>query len=242
MIGGMKQILDFHGDKITAERICAAEEGLDAYDIFCFPLLSSTNETLRSLAEDGAPSGTVVIAEGQTLGKGTKGRSFCSPRGKGVYLSVLFRPQIALQSLSLVTPFVAVAVARAIARISGISPEIKWVNDLLVNGRKLGGVLTEASISSEDGRLRYVVVGIGINVLCAELPDELSRIAISIEESSGRKIDRSTLIAAMLSELSPLLRGELPKGLLTEYRRRCAFLGTRVNVTRGNERFTALFV
>ena len=239
MIGGMRQILDFHGDKITAERIFAAEDRLEGYDIFCFPILSSTNVTLRSLAEDDALSGTVVIAEGQTEGKGTKGRSFCSPRGKGIYLSVLFRPQIGMQALSLVTPFVAVVVARAIERVSGVAPDVKWVNDLFFGGRKLGGILTETSISS-DGRLRYVIVGIGVNVLSAQFSDELSRIAVSIEEVSGKKVDRSTLIAAMLSELSPLLHGELPQNLIEDYRRRCAFLGTRVSVTRGNERFTAL--
>lgn len=239
MIGAMRQILDFHGDKITAERIFAAEDRLEGYDIFCFPILSSTNVTLRSLAEDDALSGTVVIAEGQTEGKGTKGRAFCSPRGKGVYLSVLFRPQIEMQALSLVTPFVAVAVARAIERVSGVAPDVKWVNDLFFGGRKLGGILTETSISS-DGRIRYVIVGIGVNVLSAQFSGELSKIAVAIEEVSGKRVDRSTLIAAILSELSPLLRGELPQNLIEDYRRRCAFLGTRVSVTRGNERFTAL--
>ena len=141
-----------YSEPITSECIRAGASDLSGYDIFCFPLLSSTNDTLKGLAEDGAPAGTVVIAEGQLAGKGTKGRSFASPRGRGLYLSVLFRPQIALKDISLITPFAAVAAACAVERVAGISPGIKWVNDLLLRGKKLGGILTEAVVApSGDG-------------------------------------------------------------------------------------------
>lgn len=230
------------GEPITPERILSSIDGLDGYDVFCFPLLSSTNDTLRGLAADGAPAGTVVIAEGQLAGKGTKGRSFASPRGKGIYLSALFRPQIAVKDISLITPFAAVAVARATQRVAGISPGIKWVNDILLCGKKLGGILTEAVVSSTGDGIDDVIVGIGLNVCAGGLPDELADIAISIEDATGKVIDRNRLIAEILSELKPLLCGTLPSDFLTEYRSRCEILSRRVRVTRGNESFLALAV
>jgi BirA family biotin operon repressor/biotin-[acetyl-CoA-carboxylase] ligase len=228
-----------YSEPITSERIRTGVNDLDGYDIFCFPLLSSTNDTLKGLAEDGAPAGTVVIAEGQLAGKGTKGRTFASPRGRGIYLSALFRPQMAAKDISLITPFAAVAAARAVERVAGISPGIKWVNDLLLRGKKLGGILTEAVVAPAGDGLDYVIVGIGLNVRAGGLPDELLDIAISIEEATGKAVDRSLLAASLLSELKPLLRGDLSDGFLTEYRRRCEILSRRVCVSRGNESFFA---
>ena len=107
-----------------------------------------------------------MIAEGQLAGKGTKGRSFASPRGKGIYLSALFRPQIAVKDISLITPFAAVAVARATQRVAGISPGIKWVNDILLSGKKLGGILWMQNI------LQHLILFMAILkwVILANLP------------------------------------------------------------------------
>ena len=124
---------------------------------------SSTNDVLKAMAEAGASEGTVLVAGEQTRGKGRRGRSFASAAGKGVYLSALLRPELPMEALMPLTGFTAAAMSRAVLRVADVRPQIKWVNDLVLNGKKLCGILTESAFSA-NGQPGYIVVGIGLNV------------------------------------------------------------------------------
>ncbi len=166
----------------------------------------STNKVLREMAFDGAPGGQVVIANEQTMGRGRMGRSFFSPSGKGIYFSYLLRPDVAPQDAVTLTAWTGVAMVRAIERVAGFSPGIKWVNDLVSNGRKLCGILTEMSIESETGRISSIIIGIGINVNndASDFPDDIKNIATSIELETGSSVSRAELVASMVEEMDKL--------------------------------------
>ena len=156
-----------------------------------FPSLTSTNTVLKSLAAEDAPAGTAVLAVTQTAGRGRLGRSFYSPSASGLYLSLLLRPDLAPADAPRLTSCAAVAVAEAVSGLSGRETGIKWVNDVYMDGKKICGILTEAGIDLESGRVSYVVVGIGINLRAPEggFPEEIRNIA-------GAVLDRLTDYAA----------------------------------------------
>ena len=129
-------------------------------DVRFYDSIDSTNTALRALAEEGAKEGTVLLAAQQTAGRGRRGRSFYSPEGTGMYMSILLRPKAPAQKILRITPAAAVAAAQTFEEISGESANIKWVNDVYMRGRKVCGILTEASITG-DG-VRYVIMGIGV--------------------------------------------------------------------------------
>ncbi|CAM3945538.1 biotin--[acetyl-CoA-carboxylase] ligase [Cohnella lubricantis] len=164
----------------------------------------STQDVLRELAEQGAPEGTLVIAEQQTKGRGRMGRNWVSPAGKGIWMSLLLRPNIPLHQTPQLTLLAAVALSRAIARIVPLEIGIKWPNDLLVDGRKISGILLESA--AEDERIRYVVAGMGISVNLEEedFPPEVLEKAISLRMAAGRPIDRTDIITAVLEEFERL--------------------------------------
>lgn len=223
---------------LSADRIAAF--GTDArYRISVFPVLSSTNAFVKDLAASGAPTGTVVLAERQTAGRGRLGRSFYSPMGSGIYLTVLLRPRFAPRDASSVTTFAAVAVARAMERVCDVRAEIKWVNDVWINGRKVCGILAEATLASSGAAIDSIALGIGINVTESAFPEELLRIATSLERESGVRVDRNHLTALLLEELSPLLDGNAPSAHMDEYRRRSFVLGREITVVSGDRSFPA---
>lgn len=163
--------------------------------------VDSTNNVLKGLAADGAPGGTVVLADGQSGGRGRRGRSFVSPAGVGVYLSYLFKPEGGFEKLAALTGWTAVAVADAIRAACGVEARIKWVNDLLVNGKKVGGILTEAMVTGGSGAVDACVIGIGVNVNDAtgDFPPELAGIATSLSmECGGKSFCRSRLAAEII--------------------------------------------
>lgn len=166
----------------------------------------STQDELRHWAEAGAPEGALVIAETQTSGRGRMGRTWVSPPGKGVWMSLLLRPAVPLPLTPQLTLLAAVALTRAIARLHPSLPiGIKWPNDLLVNGKKISGILLESA--AEDERLRYVVVGIGIsaNLDRADFPEELLEKVASLKMvAGGVETDRASLVAAVLEEFESL--------------------------------------
>ena len=189
--------------------------------------IGSTNSELKRLALSGAPSGTVLIADRQTAGRGRMGRSFFSPPGSGLYLSVLVRP-VTLSDAGLLTTFTAVAVARALAR-HGIDVGIKWVNDLVLCDRKLCGILAESGVYEGE---TFAVIGIGVNLKKCAFPDDLSTIAISVEEALGTAPDRDVLaddILAALAEID-LRQPRNPAALMDEYRRRSVTVGRPIRV------------
>ena len=154
------------------------------------PEVSSTNTMLREKANEETPEGYVIIANGQTEGRGRRGRSFYSPVDTGIYLSILLRPkEIATNELTNLTSMAAVAACETIEEVSGQTPGIKWVNDIYIDGRKVSGILTEASISMENGSVEYVVVGIGFNVYLPE--DGFSG---EIKDIAGRRMMEKTFL------------------------------------------------
>lgn len=206
--------------------------------------LDSTNTRLKALAAQGAPEGTVLLAEEQTGGRGTRGRSFQSPRGTGLYLSVLLRPRVALSELFTLTGWAAVAVRRGIRAACGASPDIKWMNDLYLNGSKLVGILTELSLLGESGEPDYVVVGVGVNV--SQTREELRELGLEGIAASlgaeGYPVDRSTLAVSLLRAFEELYR-EFPGGradCLDDYRRHCMTLGRRVSFEAEGRTITGL--
>lgn len=177
-----------------------------------FDVVGSTQDELRALAEQGAPEGTVVIAEQQTSGRGRMGRAWVSPAGKGVWMSLLLRPSVPLPLTPQLTLLAAVALSRAITRLVPLTIGIKWPNDLLVDGRKISGILLESA--AEDERLRYVVVGLGIsaNLEAEDYPEELLQRAISLKMAAGQPVSRSELIAAILEQFEQLYALYLEQG------------------------------
>lgn len=193
--------------------------------------IGSTNTLLKERAAAGAQEGLVAVAAEQTAGRGRRGRSFYSPGGTGLYISVLLRPRIPADSAVRITTMAAVAMSDAVESLSGKSAAIKWVNDILLEGNKVCGILTEASLNMETGALDYAVLGAGVNVYPPEhgFPAELRGIAGSVF-SSRQDGARSRLAGAFLSRFFALYHAEDPSAYIEEYRRRCAAIGRRVRV------------
>ncbi len=202
-----------------------------AENVFCFDTIDSTNKRAKELAADGAPSGTVVISAAQTAGRGRRGRSFLSPKGKGVYLSYLFRPTCTPEDSTVLTALTAVAARRTILSACGLSVGIKWVNDLILNERKIAGILTELSLESESGHIDFAVIGIGINVSerREDFPEELRCKATSLAAESGEEISAPRLAAALIAKMDEMTAAFPTEtaAYLEEYR--------AANVTTGRE-------
>ena len=203
--------------------------------------IDSTNNRAKMLAEDGAENGTIVCARRQTGGRGRYGRPFFSPEG-GVYMSVILRPQVPAERAVMLTPMAAVAVAHAIEALSDTNVKIKWVNDLFLHGKKVCGILSEASMDFESGQLAYAVIGIGINVKKMTFPQEISEIATSIGNECPQDVSPNQLIAGIAERLVSMM-GELENGnFMAEYRKRSNVIGKRIQVRRGDEQFPAVAV
>lgn len=194
----------------------------------------STNRYLKELAAAGATEGTVVIANKQSAGRGRLGRSFFSPEEKGIYMSILLCPKIELQRSVLITSMAAVAVARAIERVCGITAQIKWVNDIFLNRKKVCGILTEAGINSTDGTLDYAVLGIGINVGAMEFPEELKEIATSVSNECGFPVEKEALLEEILKELEYWYPTLWDGSFLAESKARSILLGKDILVVDVN--------
>lgn len=208
--------------------------------VTAYQSVSSTNALARELAERGEPEGAAVIAAGQTGGRGRGSRSFFSPEGTGIYLSLVLRPRLSVSEGALITTAAAVAVCRAIECVSGETAEIKWVNDVFVRERKVCGILTEAALSLESGGLDFCVLGIGVNISppAGGFPPELADVAGAVfAQGQTPENIRNRLSAAILDNFSELYRDIGSSVIFEEYRRRLFILGRRVTVLRnGTER------
>jgi BirA family transcriptional regulator, biotin operon repressor / biotin---[acetyl-CoA-carboxylase] ligase len=203
--------------------------------VFVFKSVDSTNSALARLADRGATEGTVVLAEAQTAGRGRHGSEWFSPEGENLYASVLFHPQIAPRQLPLFASIASLALAEAVW-LEGAPARIKWPNDVVVHGRKVGGVLVEAPVIS--GRVVYVILGIGVNlnVHAAELATALgdnAEGALSLHEVLGRDVDRNVFAGSLLSRLEKWhhtfsTRG--PDAVRTAWLARDALCGRRLEV------------
>ena len=189
--------------------------------LYYYPTLPSTNTEAKALARQGAAHGTAVVAAMQTDGRGRMGRSFFSPEGS-VYLSVILRPQLPAQDLMHLTCAAAVAAVNAIAALTGIQPGIKWINDLVLNGKKLGGILTELSIDPKTQLAEFAIIGIGVN--CTHVPPEVADMATCLD------IDPAVLCAKLIEELSRMELAD-KAAMLASYRSHCITLGQQVKIS-----------
>lgn len=202
------------GDVMTEAEIksCMARDGKDRV-VVCYEETDSTNTRAKLLAEEGAGEGTLIVAERQYAGKGRRGRSWVSPAGAGIWMSMILRPDIAPSKASMLTLVAALGVCEGLRRAANLSTEIKWPNDLVLNKKKICGILTEMSTEMES--IQYVVVGIGINVNIEEFPEELSRTATSLYLETKVKYKRAPLIGAVTACLEEYYRKFLAAGDLS---------------------------
>ncbi len=208
-------------------------------DIRVFEQTTSTNDVVEKLARDGVREGVVVFAESQTRGRGRLGRKWLSPARKGLWFSILLRPNLRPQETTQLTVASAVALRRAIASETGLSVGIKWPNDVLVAGKKAAGILTE--MSAELDKVRYATLGIGIdvNLGAADFPSELRKLATSLRIEAGAPVSRAALATAILRELdrvySDICAGKF-SAIADEWEEHCATIGNNVAVQIGDRK------
>jgi BirA family biotin operon repressor/biotin-[acetyl-CoA-carboxylase] ligase len=204
-----------------------------------FDSIGSTNDEARILAKNGAPHGTVLIAGHQTGGHGRMGRSFHSPEGVGIYMTVILRPDCTPDRLMHLTCATAVAMCDAVETATGLRPGIKWTNDLVCGKRKLGGILTALGLTPK-GSVDYAIIGIGINCCQrgGDFPEEIRDMAGSLAMVTGKEIDRARVAAAMMEALHHMdetLLSEVDP-MLAQYRADCITLHQDVVLLRGDEK------
>lgn len=205
--------------------------------ILWFDSIASTNTFAKGLAADGAPHGTVLIADHQTGGRGRRGRSFHSPAGSGIYMSAILRPGCTPAELMHLTCAAAVAMCDAVEKAVGIRPAIKWTNDLVCGKRKIAGILTELGLGT-GGKTDFAIIGIGINCCqqADDFPEDIRSIAGSLASVSGKAIDRASLAAAMIQALhrmgDTLLTAK--NETIARYRLDCITLGKEVSIVKAD--------
>jgi BirA family transcriptional regulator, biotin operon repressor / biotin---[acetyl-CoA-carboxylase] ligase len=208
-------------------------------DIQVFEQTTSTNDVVEKLARDGVKEGVVVFAESQTKGRGRLGRKWISPERKGLWFSILLRPQLRPQEATQLTVASATALRRAIQNETGLAPEIKWPNDILIAGKKVAGILTE--LSAEVDRVKHIILGIGIdvNLDAGEFPEELKKIATSLKIETGENVSRAELAVAILRELDfdyARIGGGKFSAVADEWESHCATIGKNVTVLIGDRK------
>ena len=188
-------------------------------ELFCFVEIDSTNTKAKELAEQGYPSGTLVVADRQIAGRGRRGRSWDSPAGIGIFMTLLLKPDINPNNASMLTLVTALATAQAISDVTGAEAKIKWPNDIVINGKKVCGILTE--MSAQFDYINHIVIGIGINVHNESFPEEIRETASSLLLESGKRIHRADLIARFLERFEAgyaiFLQTEDLEGLMKDY-------------------------
>ena len=201
--------------------------------LLVFEETGSTNNDLKALAAKGAPHGTVIIAQKQTAGRGRMGRTFLSPQG-GIYMSLLLRPQCKAEDLMHLTCAVAVGACDAIEKVCGFRPDVKWINDLVWNKKKLGGILTELSLNA-DGTVNYAIIGIGINV--NTVPNDVADMATSLWQAAHKSVSVEEVAAALIYNLISMDYMNV-NAIMGLYKQNCITLGKPVRVIQGDDSFT----
>lgn len=200
-------------------------------------IIDSTNDEMKRRAEKGEEEISLLIAEEQTKGRGTKGRSFFSPGGTGIYMSFLLRPAYTPQECTFLTTMAAVSSAKAIEKVTGIKLQIKWVNDLYLEGKKVGGILTQAHLSKEGTKTEWAVVGIGVNLREPEggFPEELKEIATALGEKEARIKNR--IISEIANEFILYYRSLTEKEFIKEYSVRLLGVNEEIAVKEGEKEY-----
>lgn len=212
-------------------------------NIVCLDNIDSTNEEAKRLGNKGEIDGTVIFAEEQTNGKGRLGRNWVSPKGTGLWFSILLRPNLRPFDISNITIVAGYSVCKAIKEFTGCNTMIKWPNDVIIGNKKICGILTE--MTAETDRINYIVVGIGINVNIQDFPQEISHKATSLAIESGGKINRIELAKKILMQFDRdyqkfLLSNSLD--MIEEIKKQCATIGREVTVYIGNKIITGIAV
>lgn len=195
--------------------------------------VDSTNNVLKQCVAAGEKKDMVLLAEEQSAGRGRRGRSFYSPEGTGLYMSLLLHPDVTPEEGTMLTTITAVAAAKAIEKVSEESVQIKWVNDVWMRGKKISGILTEGSASLEEGKLEYVIVGIGINIYEPEggFPEEIREIAGAVFTNHIQRENlRNRLAAEFIKNFMGYYSTFPAKNYLEEYRKRCFVIGKKVRI------------
>lgn len=200
--------------------------------------VDSTNTYARKLAEDGALHGTLVVADYQNGGKGRRGRTWVMPPGKAIAMSLIVHPDIRPEKASMLTLVAGMAAAKAIRANTGLNAAIKWPNDIVIDGKKISGILTE--MSAEMDGINYVVIGIGINANFTEFPEELKETATSLQLELGRPAERGALICAIMREFEVyyerFMETQSMEDLAAEYQQMLVNMNRQVRVLEpGNE-------
>ena len=193
----------------------------------------STNIDAKVLAAAGAKHGTVILAEEQTAGRGRYGKSFYSPKGTGIYLSIIARLGLSFSDAVMITPAAGVAVCRSIESVSDLQPKIKWVNDIFLNGKKICGIGTEAVSSIESGMLESVIVGVGVNFKTSAFPEDLKDIAGPLFPDDF-PLTRNAFAAILINHLLEMFDALLEKNFMEEYRSRSLILGKEIMFLENN--------
>lgn len=227
-------MLSEHGKLLT-------ESGTSAFlDVPCairvYDIVTSTNEIAKSAdlsavtdADSGKDIPLVIVADTQTAGRGRLGRKFESPPGTGTYMSIVYHPKFDISKTLYVTMAAAVGMCRAIEKVTGQYVQIKWVNDLFLNRKKVCGILTEAQVDCETGKIDRLIIGIGVNCFPGSFPPEVQAIAGSLSDKPG-SFSREILSAAMINEIIPLVTSPDPADFMKEYKERCFILGREIKI------------
>ncbi len=212
--------------------------------IHIFKSVDSTNHIAKKMALEQAPHGTVILTEEQTAGRGRMGRSFYSPAGSGIYMSFILRPNLTNDNSVLITTAAAVAVARAIEQVTQIHAEIKWVNDIYINGKKVCGILTEALTDFESGNIESIILGIGINFNTAvsAFPKSVQNKVGSLFIEKPANITRNQVAAAVIHHVMTICKDLQNRLFIAEYKNRSIILGKEIEVIRGYTSETAVAI
>lgn len=187
-----------------------------AKEVYFYEQTDSTNNCIRKLAKEGKKEGVVAVAEIQTAGKGRRGKGWQSPKGTGIWMSMLLTPNITPPEAPVLTLLAGLAVCRAIRQQTGLTAMIKWPNDILISNKKICGILTE--LYAEMDSVHFVITGIGINVNTEVFPDELQKTATSLKIEKGESISRKNMIKAVIEEFEKIY---------LQYEKECSFLPFR---------------
>ncbi|MGL4403028.1 MAG: biotin--[acetyl-CoA-carboxylase] ligase [Fusobacteriaceae bacterium] len=234
-------VLSKENDFLSEEKIrTALGEDKKIQEIHIFKELDSTNNEAKKMAMSGAPSGTLVLAEKQTKGRGRRGnKEFYSPANSGIYMSLILRPNLSMEDITLITTATSVGICRAIEKIFPIKPQIKWINDIYLEDRKVCGILTEGVTDFETGTIEAVILGIGINFNTDDFPEEIKKKAGSLMSGKISQVSRNTLIAEVTKEIFKIMDTIQDREYLKEYKERSWVIGNMIEVITPEETYRA---